>query len=631
MPNPGNDDDLSYDHSPPPRSDIRALKPLADRLAGYSRQRIAKSDLGRVGDVDPNAGGFWLAEQITDQFRAIMTLGESGLHGSAAALLRVMAEHVLAFGYLVTDRRPPYRYAGLVATNAQRLNTQVQAMVRWSAPGWDRFATETAELVADPGEVDKRWPGPAKRASSIDAAVRAAADARAHDDSSPFGPGAFAGIYAGPFRAGGLVLHPVAGGRMMAAGLPIYEHAVRMQMITMSLLAKAFRDARGRIGDERLLALSDEYFSITRSPLFRREFDPEPAPAFSARHGRPARDAARRRLLESSEMLAERLIGFARSRPEMVSSEYGDIARFHDPSPMLVEPISEHLAAIMVLGRHDLDAPAHALLRSLTDHVITFCYVSGDPADRFREMRWENDREHARSAEEMEKVTGEALADLDRDLADHYSAIEEEKRSWPDTAGQAAICDREFGPQFAGLSRPGARDHSLEPGVFKRMYEFTYRSTSRYVHPITPLLAATLPAEQSPEWPYMEAALTHLVAMRAWTAPIARHQAVKALMADPEPEWASLTDPDERRAAFEQAVIPYLQRAPVNQRLRSIAAAFQRDEPTNAQAPPRPGAGVLLQPGIPLGSIGVAPKPQSKRQKKKGDPTLRHYRNQRKV
>lgn len=51
----------------------------------------------------------WIPVRVAGTLEAVLTLSRSGLHEDAAALIRVMAEHLITFAWLLADENPPDR------------------------------------------------------------------------------------------------------------------------------------------------------------------------------------------------------------------------------------------------------------------------------------------------------------------------------------------------------------------------------------------------------------------------------------------------------------------------------------------------------------------------------------------
>ena len=60
-------------------------------------------------DGDPQSQLQWIPVRMAGTLRSVLCLGESGQHEDSAALVRVMADHLITFGWLLADPRPPDR------------------------------------------------------------------------------------------------------------------------------------------------------------------------------------------------------------------------------------------------------------------------------------------------------------------------------------------------------------------------------------------------------------------------------------------------------------------------------------------------------------------------------------------
>lgn len=60
-------------------------------------------------DGDPHSQLQWIPVRMAGTLRSVLCLGESGQHEDSAALVRVMADHLIMFGWLLADPEPPSR------------------------------------------------------------------------------------------------------------------------------------------------------------------------------------------------------------------------------------------------------------------------------------------------------------------------------------------------------------------------------------------------------------------------------------------------------------------------------------------------------------------------------------------
>jgi hypothetical protein len=189
-----------------------------------------------------------LPARTTDDLFAIMNLGLLGLHADAAALLRVMADHVIAFAWLAADEDPPARH------NA------------WLRAGLKQ-AWRQKEHVECLGGKFTRPPPPVDYVDAPVPWLDSAAAARACDDYwEPFLEGAirrgsinsFEGIYATVFRQASSYVHPTpvggfdylnrdAQGRIRGLNCcsprqGIYAEAVNLQLLAMYVLTVRFAE-----------------------------------------------------------------------------------------------------------------------------------------------------------------------------------------------------------------------------------------------------------------------------------------------------------------------------------------------------------------------------------------------------
>ena len=78
-------------------------KDLVDLVYSFLPIIIAEAD------GDPQNQLQWIPIRMAGTLRSVLTLGESGQHEDSAALVRVMADHLIMFGWLLADPKPPSR------------------------------------------------------------------------------------------------------------------------------------------------------------------------------------------------------------------------------------------------------------------------------------------------------------------------------------------------------------------------------------------------------------------------------------------------------------------------------------------------------------------------------------------
>jgi Family of unknown function (DUF5677) len=78
-------------------------KDLVDLVYSFLPIIIAEADGDPLNQLQ------WIPVRMAGTLRSILTLGKSGQHEDSAALVRVMADHLIMFGWLLADPKPPSR------------------------------------------------------------------------------------------------------------------------------------------------------------------------------------------------------------------------------------------------------------------------------------------------------------------------------------------------------------------------------------------------------------------------------------------------------------------------------------------------------------------------------------------
>ena len=106
----------------------------------------------------------WLPARISDLLYSILNLGLLGSHADAAALVRVMADHLIVFAWLAADRNPPQRYKAWLRHclgQTRRLGDHVERLGGGSValPSLEAISRDVPWLdcAAAARECDKFW------------------------------------------------------------------------------------------------------------------------------------------------------------------------------------------------------------------------------------------------------------------------------------------------------------------------------------------------------------------------------------------------------------------------------------------------------------------------------------------
>ena len=229
--------------------------------------------------ADPGVQLQWIPVRLAGTLEGVLALGQSGLHEDAAALVRVMADHLVIFAWLLADANPPDRinawkneYLRLATARDNQLaklgldphdpTTPLSSAVRWP----------TAEAAAR--ECDEFWgqhlrpllkPGTLDSFSGLYAAVFRGTSPYVHPS---FG-GSFGFITVPKDAKSGRVLRigrsygDVSASVQLATGRPLSP--TLLQAVAIELLAVWVLTARFRHSDvAETLRLVDRYVHILR-------------------------------------------------------------------------------------------------------------------------------------------------------------------------------------------------------------------------------------------------------------------------------------------------------------------------------------------------------------------------------
>ncbi|WP_141746960.1 DUF5677 domain-containing protein [Streptomyces agglomeratus] len=252
-------------------SELEDASQLASDLVSYV-DSILPIELTEAGGArDPAIQTQWIPVRITETLESVLLLGEGHRHDDAAALVRVMVDHLIRFAWLLGDNSPP-----------DRINS-------WKKDDLHLMKLMHGDLKALKAEgVDESPP-----AFNIETSVEfeRAAYKAAKDCDSFWGPymsplfeegtvNSFSGLYAAVFRATSAYVHPslrgstgfftttTTGGRsgkdFRLSRSCAYHPGIYVQAVVTELLALWIFVARFRHDDvPKILPLVDRVIRLT--------------------------------------------------------------------------------------------------------------------------------------------------------------------------------------------------------------------------------------------------------------------------------------------------------------------------------------------------------------------------------
>ncbi len=198
-------------------------------------------------DGDPLAQLQWIPVRLTGTLQSILRLGEAGLHEDSAALVRVMTEHLIVFGWLLADPYPPSRTNAWKNDDLRLINVSRESLQRLGAeveasPTGLTTSTKLVNAETAAHQCDEFW------------APKLAPFVKAGTLNS------FSGLYAAVFRGASPYVHPSLRGSIgffttpksgtakvfyvdkSCADLPgTYAQAVAVHLLATWLLVARFR------------------------------------------------------------------------------------------------------------------------------------------------------------------------------------------------------------------------------------------------------------------------------------------------------------------------------------------------------------------------------------------------------
>ena len=206
---------------------------------------ISKSDAAS----DPAIQLQWIPVRLAGTLESVLLLGKSDRHEDSAALVRVMADHLIVFGWLLADEKPPERINAWKNDDVRHIHALRNNLVKLKVDG---------DLPDSLGKLDTSttW-------VSAETAARQCDEFWEPKLIPFFQPGtvlSFRGLYAAVFRRTSPYVHPSLRGstgffttpndedgrvfflNQSHADLPmIYVHAVVIELLAVWILAARFR------------------------------------------------------------------------------------------------------------------------------------------------------------------------------------------------------------------------------------------------------------------------------------------------------------------------------------------------------------------------------------------------------
>ena len=124
-------------------------------------------------------------------------------------------------------------------------------------------------------------------------------------------------------------------------------------------------------------------------------------------------------------------------------------------------------------GRH---SDAAVIARSLYEQVVTFAWIAIDPTENAKAwVRWDRQL-RIKADNDLRDVGAEAL--LDQHTREDFERQIKEGPVMPDSlADRALATDKHWSQKLDAIS-----DDPADPGTFRGMYRYIYRSQSQYAH-----------------------------------------------------------------------------------------------------------------------------------------------------
>lgn len=151
-----------------------------------------------IDDSDPSAQTQWIPVRVVNTLKAVFELGEKGLHEDAAALVRIMVDHLITFAWLLADEKAPARINAWKNENLRLMEAQrlaAQSLGDFSLPVLPQplhTSVEWTSIEQAARECDRFWP------QYLEPLFRAGT------------PNSFSGLYAEVFRRTSSYVHPSA-------------------------------------------------------------------------------------------------------------------------------------------------------------------------------------------------------------------------------------------------------------------------------------------------------------------------------------------------------------------------------------------------------------------------------------
>lgn len=134
------------------------------------------------------------------------------------------------------------------------------------------------------------------------------------------------------------------------------------------------------------------------------------------------------------------------------------------------------LESVMALFPRRRHTDAAVIARSLYEQVVTFAWIAIDPTENAPAwVRWDRQL-RIKADNDLRDVGAEAL--LDKQTRDDFERQIDEGRVMPDSlADRALAADKHWSQKLETISEDPA-----DPGTFRGMYRYIYRSQSQYGH-----------------------------------------------------------------------------------------------------------------------------------------------------